>query len=98
MTLHVRIRPEAQSDLSEAYSWYSGQAAGLADDFLFEVDRVLSCVSEYPEEYALIHKQVRRGLTRRFPYGVFYLVEPDVIVVLAVMHLARNPKRWKGRI
>lgn len=97
MTRSIRIRPEAENDLSEAYSWYSGQVQGLGDDFLAEVDSALASVAEFPEKCALIHKQARRSLVRRFPYGVFYIVEPGEIVVLAVMHLARDPELWKKR-
>jgi len=30
----------------------------------------------------------------RFPYAVFYRVEPNRIVVLTVLHTARDPKLW----
>jgi toxin ParE1/3/4 len=40
---------------------------------------------------------VRRALARRFPYAVFYLVERDRVVVLAVLHQAVDPARWPGR-
>ncbi len=97
MTRSIRIRQEAEDDLSEAYSWFSGQVQGLGDDFLAEVDRALAIVAEFPEKCALIHKQARRALVRRFPYGVFYVVEPNEVVVLAVLHLARDPELWKER-
>jgi plasmid stabilization system protein ParE len=34
---------------------------------------------------------------RRFPYSVFYRVEADRIVVLAVFHGRRNPRIWQAR-
>jgi plasmid stabilization system protein ParE len=34
---------------------------------------------------------------RRFPYSVFYSVESEQIVVLAVFHARRDPAIWKGR-
>jgi hypothetical protein len=40
---------------------------------------------------------VRRCLTRRFPFGVLYAVEPSGIFILAVMHLRRDPECWKQR-
>ena len=40
---------------------------------------------------------VRRRLIRRFPLGVLYRIDPDEIVILAVMHLSRRPDYWHGR-
>jgi plasmid stabilization system protein ParE len=37
---------------------------------------------------------VRRMIVSRFPYAVFYRVEADRIVVLAVLHTARDPESW----
>ena len=37
---------------------------------------------------------IRRTLLPRFPYGVFYAVRLDLVHVLAVIHNARDPKRW----
>ena len=38
-----------------------------------------------------------RILIRRFPFGIFYVEGPEQIVVLAVLHGRRDPKRWKER-
>jgi len=45
----------------------------------------------------MVHKQVRRALLRRFPYGIFYLVEGDAIPVLACFHGKRDPKVVRQR-
>ena len=39
----------------------------------------------------------RRCLVHRFPYGVIYAVEDDVVYVAAVMHLKRKPGYWESR-
>ena len=44
-----------------------------------------------------VHKDVRRAFMRRFPYGVFYRVEEDQIIVVGVFHARRDPKRWQAR-
>ncbi len=97
MTRILRVRPEAESDLAEACDWYSKQADGLGNEFVTEVDRTLLAILDQPGLYPKIHKDLLRALTRRFPFGVFYLEEDQAIVVLAVMHQARDPERWKER-
>ena len=43
--------------------------------------------------------QVRRCLVHRFPYGVIYSVDEQSseVLILAVMHLHRQPDYWSGR-
>jgi plasmid stabilization system protein ParE len=37
------------------------------------------------------------ALLRRFPYGIYYRIYPDSIVIVACMHGRRDPKRWQSR-
>jgi len=34
---------------------------------------------------------------RRFPYAAYFAVESDVVVVLAVLHVSRDPAEWQRR-
>jgi plasmid stabilization system protein ParE len=36
-------------------------------------------------------------LVRRFPYAIYFHAMPDEIVVLAVIHGRRHPRRWQSR-
>jgi plasmid stabilization system protein ParE len=94
MSLGLRLRPEAEADLREASEWYDGRRAGLGGEFLAEVERSLTLIQESPNLFAEVHKNVRRALVKRFPYGVFYLAQPDGVIVLAVLHQARSPELW----
>ncbi len=97
MNRGVLIRPEAEADLDEAYHWYERQREGLGADFLLCFEEVIDRVCHNPEIYPVVYKEVRQTLMRRFPYGLFYLVEEEWIVVVAVFHSSRDPKRWQSR-
>lgn len=97
MNLPIRVRREATQDLEEAAAWYEAQRAGLGQEFLDEVRRSLRRVAEHPDLYPPMHRGTRRVFTRRFPFGVFYRVEADLIIVVAIMHGSRDPRRWKQR-
>jgi plasmid stabilization system protein ParE len=97
MTLEVRLRPEAEQDLADAAAWYQEQRAGLGLEFLQEAQVVLSSIAERPLSYQVVHRAARRALLRRFPFGVFYRVEPSRIVVIGILHGSRDPGVWKGR-
>lgn len=93
----VLLRPEARADVSGAARWHEEQRPGLGSEFLDEVLRTLSMIEETPELYPRVHEDIRRALTRRFPFGVFYIVESSDQVVLAVMHGSRDPTTWQRR-
>lgn len=90
------LRQEAERDLAEAYRWYNEKVPGLGSDFLAVVERALESIKENSSRFPVIYRNVRRALMRRFPYGIFFIVEGDVIVVLSVMHTARDPGKWRN--
>jgi toxin ParE1/3/4 len=91
------IRPDAERDLVDAYGWYEARVTGLGSEFLRSIDAALSSIQRIPEMYRIVYKNVRRALVRRFPFGVFYVVEEDRIVVIGVLHARRDPKAWQDR-
>lgn len=97
MKYEVSIRPEAEAELADAFEWYEERVRGLGAEFLLSVDATVHMIVRNPYQFTKIRKEVRRALLHRFPYGVFYVVEADRIVVLAFFHAKRNPKRWQKR-
>jgi plasmid stabilization system protein ParE len=97
MRYRLIIRPEAEADLQEAFDWYEQCVPGLGVDFLAAIDAALVSIRSNPRHHPLLHRNTRRALTRRFPYQVFFVAENDLIVVIAVSHGARDPKRWQDR-
>lgn len=93
----LRLTPEAELDLDEAYIWYQAQAPRLATDFLAAVNTCLGSIRRHPEAHQLVDPTMRRALLRRFPYAVFYEVGPVEVVVYAVFHGARDPRAWNRR-
>jgi len=59
--------------------------------------RTIRPIAENPRTYPRVHGEVRRAVARRFPFGVFYVMESDAVVVIAVLHASRDPVRWKER-
>ncbi|WP_225073916.1 type II toxin-antitoxin system RelE/ParE family toxin [Desulfuromonas sp. CSMB_57] len=88
----------AQAELDDAFSWYEEQAVGLGYELLDEIDQALRLVVSFPElQPQMVHK-VRRCLVNRFPYGIYYGLSEDTIVVVAVAHLKRKPTYWIDRM
>lgn len=98
MKYKVIIRPEAEDDLKEAFSWYEDKRTGLGHNFLLHVDAGIKLIHRNPEIHPMEYKGTRKHLIKRFPYKIIYLVEEDRIIILAVIHGMRNPDLMKDRI
>jgi hypothetical protein len=59
----VTIRPNAETDLQEARSWYESQRAGLGDELLDEVRRAVGLLETDPERRPFYYHDFRRLLT-----------------------------------
>ncbi|MGH9656103.1 MAG: type II toxin-antitoxin system RelE/ParE family toxin [Bryobacteraceae bacterium] len=97
MKLPVVWIPEAESDLADAAAWYASIGPDLGERFSQVVGQTIELIARNPLAWQVIHKQIRRAGLWRFPYGIFFRVETDRIVVIACMHGRRNPKRWRVR-
>lgn len=98
MSYELIIRPEAELDIQNAFEWYEAQSLGLGSQFVRAVDTCLSSIVSNPLAYSTIYKQARRALIRRFPYGILYVFEPEIVSVIACFHTKRNPQSWQDRL
>jgi len=100
MIRRLIIRDEAEADTSEAALWYQNQTPGLGDEFLAEVRAAIERVVENPLAHRRLRRrpEVRRVLTARFPYRVFYILRPDAIIVFRVLHGARHDREWRRSV
>ncbi len=97
MSLPLTFHPDVQGEIDDAYRWYEQQLPGLGDDFLVALEEVFNRLKQTPEAHAVIYRDVRRALPRRFPYGVYYRVHVDRVEVIAVQHSRRDPAHWQSR-
>lgn len=97
MSIAIRLRSEAAEDLAEAAIWYERQRSGLGNEFLDRVVAAFDAISTAPEMFPCVYRNARRAFVRRFPFGIYYRIEGDEVVVVAIMHASRDPRRWKFR-
>ncbi|NQU21354.1 MAG: type II toxin-antitoxin system RelE/ParE family toxin [Candidatus Nealsonbacteria bacterium] len=97
MTYRLVLQPEAEADLNEAYRWYEDQRPGLGGEFIESVEAVIERIRRTPELPAVVYKEVRQALVRRFPYVVCYVFQEDQVDVVSVYHGHRDPTVWKSR-
>ena len=77
-------------DIREAYRWYEREQRGLGRRFNRELQPLLRRLRKDALLYAVRFADIRRANLPSFPYGAFYLVTGETVVVLGVLHGAQD--------
>jgi toxin ParE1/3/4 len=89
--LPLENRLAAEADVAEAAQWYNERKLGLGEKFLREVDQAVVRILENPLAFPVIFRrhEVRRVLTKRFPYRIFFSLKGDAS---RTRRIARTPR------
>jgi hypothetical protein len=80
----------AQRELDDAVAWYDEREEDRGLDFLDELDRSIRRILSFPLASTEIEPGIRRCLLARFPYGIVYGIDDDLIIVIAVATFTAN--------
>lgn len=94
----TNVQPRAEADADEAAAWYEAEQPGLGIEFILELDAALERAAENPLACAPVFLEVRRVLTRRFPFAVYFVYDRDVVEVFAILHQQRASSLWQSRV
>lgn len=83
--------------MHQAAALYESEVPGLGIEFLDEIERTSRSIVAHPRSGTGLSPNIRRRILNRFPYGLLYAADEDEVVVVAVMHLHRQPDYWKDR-
>jgi toxin ParE1/3/4 len=89
--------PRADLDVEAAFEWYEKEQPGLGLEFLDELRATYDRIADGPLRYQELRGGIRRTFLRRFPYAVYFAMDADVAVVVAVLHASREPAEWQRR-
>ena len=87
------IRQTATEMAKDDFDWYEEQKFGLGNSFLDELRSCYEKIKTAPVSYTKIKKNFRHILLKKFPYIIVYEIIDDDVVVHAVFHTSRNPKK-----
>lgn len=93
--MDFEIDAAAIQEIGAAFRYYQERAPDLGDEFLDEIRWIFAQILMNPQSGTLVEHDIRRRLTRRFPFSVFYLASTDRITILAVGHQHRDPDHWR---
>jgi plasmid stabilization system protein ParE len=95
----IALHPEAADDFARAAEYYASAEPGLGQRFYQHVNQLMAEIEADPDLFRVYRPPaVRRHFRRPFPYAVVYVLKPDRIWVLAVMHFKQPPTYWLHRL
>src|SRR4030066_2109684 len=94
----IKFLAPAEAEFNDAISFYNMQSEGLGYEFAAEIKRTIARIIQYPEAWTKLSKRSHRCRTNRFPYGIIYQPREETLLIVAVMHLSREPKTWESRL
>ena len=96
MIRHI-IQQGAQRDVRDAAQWYASQSKSAAANFVADYEKGVKVIRAFPFLSPVFEGTTRKHNLSRFPFGVVYEVEPNLLKVIAVIDLRRKPGYWKSR-
>ena len=79
-------------DLREALGFYASWKTNGAEDFQTKFRETVTWIEWNPELFQRKYRNFRRAIVRKTYFGIYYVIEPKVTVVVAVLDLRQNPK------
>jgi plasmid stabilization system protein ParE len=91
-----RFIEEAEADFLEGLRFYAERDRDVARRFNQLIRRAVALIVDDPGRWP-VKNGSHRYILRRLPYAVAYVVEGQVVSIIAVAHQRRDPASWKDR-
>ena len=90
MKARPEFHPLVRFDLLESFVWYESAQPDLGGRFMRQVAICFDLLPPDARLYRPRFADIRRVNLRPFRHGVFYFIEAGTVVVLGVLHAARD--------
>ena len=81
-----------EHDLRYAHEFYDSWKANGAGDFQERFRECISWIEWNPVMFPKQHRIFRRAIIRRSYFAIYYVIEPRVTTVVAVLDMRREPQ------
>jgi hypothetical protein len=91
----LQVLQKAREDMRKSADWYDERQSGLGKRFLLHVVDTFKLIEANPLHYEeKFSKKFRFAQVAVFPYVVVFKIKKQLVVVNAVFHTSRNPKKF----
>lgn len=91
------FHPAAEQEIAAALKVGEERGFGLGRELVQEIRRVSSFLCNLPHAGEPLDSRHRRFPLRKFPFGLIYRIDGDLLKILAVAHRRQRPGYWRSR-
>lgn len=95
--MKYKFHPLAIKELEDSLDYYKSISLTLGLEFFKEFYSSIQRILKFPLAWTKITITCRRCILNRFPYGIIYTMEEDLIIIVAVIQLNKKPNYWENR-
>jgi hypothetical protein len=88
----------ADIEIQSGFARFEDVQEGRGAIFMTCLDATFTLLRSHPRIGPVYERPYRRLLVRRFPYGVFYEIQPGRLVIVAVLDLRQDPAAIHRRL
>ena len=96
--MKIEFLPLAKSELEDAVKYYNLQLPSLGDRYKSELKATIKRVAIFPTAFLEVKPEIRRCIMHKFPYNIYYSIQNNIILILAIAHQHRKPDYWIDRV
>jgi hypothetical protein len=89
--MRLRILDLARDDLIDGFHFYERKEAGLGDYFLACLYSDIESLRVFGGIHGKAHRHFHRGLSKGFPFAIYYTLEDGIVLVRAVVDCRKDP-------
>jgi plasmid stabilization system protein ParE len=97
MTWPLEYHPAVRSEVEAVELWHEMQRLGLGDEFSEDLRAVVTRIEEHPEHFAIVRRDVRQAMLKKFSYVVRFRWLKNRVRIVAVRHTSQASGGWQSR-
>ena len=96
--MQIRITDYAEQDLLDGHDFYESQQTGLGTYFLNQLFSDIDALRITAGIHPKLHFYYHRCLANRFPFAIYYQIQDNLVLIVAILDCRQNPRSIKIRI
>ena len=93
--MNSRFIDACLAEIDQVVAWYAAQSPELPALILAELKGAVEKLSPFPEAFHIVADPYRRVRLSKFPYALFFRVDPAEIVIAGFFHQHSDPAKWR---
>lgn len=93
--MNTRFVDACLTEIDHAVRWYAGQSQELPERILADLQSAVEKLSPFPEAFRMVSAPYRRIRLAKFPYSLFFRIDPAEIVIVGFFHQHSEPAKWR---